>query len=85
MAHSMVHERAIGKTIAAVYLGDAERVPSGDGGVFRGEYVAFEFTDGTALELLAAAGNSFAVGSGRELKRAKRAKRSRGTHQEKAT
>jgi hypothetical protein len=35
MAHSMIHERAMGKTIAAVYLGDSERFRSMDPGKFQ--------------------------------------------------
>lgn len=79
MTHHSVHERAIGKTIAAVYLGDSERFPSQDpansppDGIYRSEYLTFEFTDGTVLELLIGSGNSFAVGDGEELARAKRA------------
>ncbi len=67
MVHAMIHERAIGKTIGAVYLGDSERfralIPEDypPDGIFRGEYVAFEFTDGTALVLEVASSNSFSV------------------------
>jgi hypothetical protein len=65
MVHSVIHERAIGKTIAAVYLGDNDPFVSMDpenappDGIFRSEYLAFEFTDGTALVLQVGAGNSF--------------------------
>ncbi len=61
----MIHEPAIGKTIAAVYLGDNEPFVSMDpenappDGIFRSEYLAFEFTDGTALVLDVASGNYF--------------------------
>lgn len=47
MVHAMVHEKAIGKTIAAIYLGDDERFRSFDpensppDGIFRSEYLAF--------------------------------------------
>jgi hypothetical protein len=67
MVHHMVHERAIGKTIAAVYIGDSERFRATfpedhpPDGIFRGEYLAFEFTDGSALVLEVAPGNSFSV------------------------
>lgn len=81
MAHSMIHERAIGKTIAAIYLGDSERERLPDfaedhpDGIFRSEYLAFEFTDGTSLVLQVGSGNSFAVAGKKEaaevLKRAK--------------
>jgi hypothetical protein len=72
MVHHMIHERAIGKTIAAVYLGDAERFRSlspensPPDGIFRSEYLAFEFTDGTSLVVEVAAGNSFHVADTRE-------------------
>jgi hypothetical protein len=65
MVHSMIHERAIGKTIAAVYVGDNDPFVSMDpenappDGIFRSEYLAFEFTDGAALVLQVGAGNSF--------------------------
>jgi hypothetical protein len=50
MVHAMVHEKAFGKTIAAVYVGDSE-------------YLAFEFTDGTALVLEVASGSFEIAGS----------------------
>ncbi len=88
MVHKLVHEHAIGKTITAVYLGDAEPIPGHDpkdhapDGVFRGEYVAFEFSDETSLVLEIAAGNSFWVAGEREaakvLARTKEAARNRG-------
>jgi hypothetical protein len=62
MVDHMIHERAIGKTIAAVYLGD-ERLdePYEPGGNDRTEHLLFEFTDGTTLTLLIGSGNSFFV------------------------
>ena len=60
MIHKLVHERAIGKTIASVYLGDDKPIrPFSDSEVFQSEYLAFEFTDGSSLVLQVAAGNSF--------------------------
>jgi hypothetical protein len=80
MVHAIVHEAAIGKTIAAVYLGDNDRFVSMDtesappDGIFRSEYLAFDFTDGTSLVLQVGAGNSFhpatSVDSQKILKRA---------------
>ncbi len=67
MAHAQIHEATIGKTVAAVYLGDNERFRSMDpensppDGTFRSEYLALEFTDGSALVLQIGAGNSFCV------------------------
>jgi hypothetical protein len=69
MVHSQVHEASIGKTIAAVYLGDDERFHSlqpwnsPPDGIFASEYLAFEFTDGSALVLQIGSGNSFHVGT----------------------
>jgi len=65
MVHYMIHERSVGKTIASVYLGDTEPFESLDpensppDGIFRSEYLCFEFSDGTALVLAVASGNSF--------------------------
>lgn len=80
--HHQVHHKAIGKTIAAIYLGDNERFRSLDpensppDGIFRSEYLAFEFTDGTALVLQVASGNSFhAAGDDEAAKVLKRAHR----------
>ncbi len=82
----MVHERAIGKTISAVYLGDSKRfravVPEDHppDGIFRGEYLAFKFTDGSALVLEVGSGNSFSVDpDAKELKRAKAAAKRNAT------
>jgi hypothetical protein len=67
MVHATVHEAVIGKTIAAVHLGDDERFKSMEpenatpDGIFRSEYLALEFTDGTALVLQIGASNSFHV------------------------
>jgi hypothetical protein len=66
---SQVHEASIGKTIAAVYLADDERFRSlqpensPPDGMFRSEYLAFEFTDGSSLVLQIGSGNSFHVGT----------------------
>jgi hypothetical protein len=43
--------------------------------VYRTEYLTFEFTDGYVLDLLIGSGNSFAVGDGSEIERAKRTHR----------
>lgn len=69
MVHAMVHERALGKTIVRVYLGDnppfrglTELCESCyPGNIFRSEYLAFKFSDGSTLMLQVAAGNSFHV------------------------
>jgi hypothetical protein len=89
--HHQVHHKAIGQTIEAVYLGDNERFRSIDSensppdGIFRSEYLAFEFTDGTALVLQVASGNSFHVAAGDEaekvLKRAHQAALQRASTQ----
>ena len=65
MAHLMIHERAIGKTIAKVYLGECEPLPE----LPQSEYVLFEFTDGTALLLEVASGYSFWVGTDKEIEK----------------
>jgi hypothetical protein len=62
IVHRQIHETAVGKTIAAVYLGD-ERLdePYEPGGNDRTEYLLLEFADGTTLTLLVGSGNSFFV------------------------
>ncbi len=57
--HSYIHERAVNKTIARVYLGGCEPIPD----LPQSEYVVFEITDGTTLMLQVASGYSFHVGS----------------------
>lgn len=64
MTHYMIHERAVGKTISAVYYGEYKPFYDKDSeetheGVFCGDYLVLEFTDGTALHLAGASGHSF--------------------------
>lgn len=60
--HAQIHKLAIGKTITAIYLGDDDPEPIINedlsdnppaDGIYRGEYLAFEFSGGTALALYA--------------------------------
>lgn len=61
--HRQIHEAAVGKTIASVYLGELQLdEPYDIGGNDRTEYLLLEFTDGSTLPLQIAAGNSFFVG-----------------------
>jgi hypothetical protein len=60
--HTQIHERAVGKTIAQVYLGDCEPLPD----LPQSEYVVFEFTDGSTLMLEVAGGYSFSVSGDKE-------------------
>ena len=58
--HSLIHQAMVGKTIAKVFLGDAPPVKSiAANEQFRGEYLIFEFADGTLYGIEVAAGNSF--------------------------
>jgi hypothetical protein len=65
--HQQLHEHAVGRMIARVFLGDAEPEKSPfpedcpPDGFFRGEYLVFEFTDRTSLMIEVAGGNSFSV------------------------
>lgn len=65
--HYQFHEYTVGKTIAQVYLGDSEPFKSlqpensPPDGIFRSEYLAIEFTDGTMTMLEVGPGNSFFV------------------------
>jgi hypothetical protein len=60
--HYQIHERAVGKTIARVFLGQNAPIKS-PGELPQSEYTVFEFTDGSTLMLEIGAGYSFAVGS----------------------
>jgi hypothetical protein len=86
--HSSIHEASIGKTIAAVYLGDDEPCPYPHpedhfpiDGLFRSEYLILEFTDGRSLVLQIGSGNTFHIPGDREaakmLRTAKNAARER--------
>lgn len=71
--HRQIHEAAVGKTIARIYLGETRLdEPYEAGGADAAEYLCLEFTDGTELRLQVAAGNSFFVGGGDEIEQAKR-------------
>ena len=63
--HYQIHERAVGKTIARVYLGECEPIPE----LPQSEYTVFEFTDGSALMLQVGGGYSFHVAGGSETKK----------------
>lgn len=80
--HAQIHEHAVGKTIAAVYLGDCKTIKSpADGRPFDSEYLLIEFTDGSILPLTVAAGNSFFVTSERETKEIMASAKRRGFEQ----
>lgn len=67
--HAQVHEAAVGKTVAAVYLGDCKPFKSlDDDKPFYSEYLILEFTDGSLLPLTVGAGHSFAIAGPREIK-----------------
>jgi hypothetical protein len=59
--HYNLHEHAVGKTIARVYLGQCAPITS-PGVLPQSEYTVFEFTDGSTLMLQIGAGYSFALG-----------------------
>jgi len=63
--HYLIHERAVGKTIARVYLGDCEPIPD----LPQSEYTVFEFTAGSALMLQVGGGYSFHVAGDSETKK----------------
>jgi hypothetical protein len=66
--HKQIHERAVGKTIARVFLGQRPPIKS-PGQLPQSEYTVFEFTDGSTLMLEIGAGYSFALGSDKEAKK----------------